>query len=276
MKTNQEGFNFAEGAKQSIEKTVQKDKATEKATQAIQGAFQKENYVSSINAFLQSESIQRRLKQLVGENAAHWTSTILQIVTSNDLLKKAEPKTIVSAAIQSIVLNLPLDKNLGFAYIVPYKDVAQFQIGYKGFIQLAIRTGQYKTMNVTTVYDGQLVDFNMLSGEIVLNKDAKKSDKVIGYFAYFRLLNGFEKSLFMTREQMEVHAKTYSQSYKKGYGLWIERFDDMGLKTVIKLLLMKWGILSIELQKAVKLDQSVITDIDGENIQYIDNMEEIS
>lgn len=260
MTTQNKEIDFAESAKQSIEKSVQK-----------------QNVAMNINGFLQSESVQKRLKQLVGENAAQWTSTILQVAMGNEMLRNADPKTIVAAAIQSITLGLPLDKNLGFAYIVPYKtkDVqsAQFQIGYKGFVQLAMRSGQYKTMNVVIVYEGQLISSNMLTGEIEFDKDSKTSDKVLGYAGYFRLNNGFEKTLYMTKEQVEKHAKRFSQTYKKGFGLWTDNFDDMALKTVIKLLLSKWGILSVEMQKAVKVDQSVSNDLEGEEVEYVDNVE---
>lgn len=258
MTDTTKGIDFAESAKQSIEKSVQK-----------------QNTAMNINGFLQSESVQKRLKQLVGENSAQWTSTILQVAMGNDMLRNADPKTIVSAAIQSITLGLPLDKNLGFAYIVPYKNSAQFQMGYKGFIQLAMRSGQYKTMNVVVVYEGQLIQNNMLTGEIEFDYNSKTSEKVIGYAAYFRLVNGYEKTLYMSKEQVEKHAKRFSQTYKKGFGLWSDNFDDMALKTVIKLLLSKWGILSVEMQKAVKVDQSVSNDLEGENVEYIDNVEEV-
>jgi len=151
-------------------------------------------------------------------------------------------------------LKLPINPNLGFAYIVPYKDTATFQMGYKGYIQLAMRTGQYKTINASVVYEGQIEDVDFVTGEIIRGK--KKSDKVVGYVAYFELINGFSKMVYMSHEDMMRHALTYSQAYKgdKKYGktnsVWSTNFEAMGLKTVLKQLISKYGIMSIDMQGA--------------------------
>jgi len=153
-------------------------------------------------------------------------------------------------------LDLPINAALGMAHIVPYSGVGTFQMGWKGFVQLGLRSSQYKTMNATVIYEGQLVKNDQFTGEVEF-KAEKSSDKVIGYLFYFKLLNGFEKYTYWTKEQCEAHAKKYSASYKKGYGKWSDDFDSMALKTVTKMGLSKWGILSLELQKAITEDESV-------------------
>jgi recombination protein RecT len=245
----------------------------ENAKTSLQKSIQTQVSTANLAQFLQSESVVKRLQQLVGENKESWISSILTVGTSSKQLRECDPRTIVGAAIQSIVLKLPIDKNLGFAYIVPYKDQAQFQLGYKGFIQLAMRSSQYKTMNVTAIHEGQLIKNNILTGEIEFDSEKKTSDKVIGYAAYFRLTNGFEKTLFMTSEQVEKHAKQYSKMFNHPESLWKKDFEKMALKTVLKLLLSKYGILSIDLQTAIKADQAVINDLEGKDVNYIDNID---
>lgn len=248
---------------------------SEKAKTSLQKSVQNQQVALNLNQYLRSENVVKRLNQLVGENSEKWISNILNVGTGSKQLRECDPKTIVHAAIQSIALRLDLDKNLGFAYIVPYGKVAQFQMGYKGFIQLAMRSGQYKTMNVTAIREGQLISNNILTGEIEFDSEAKTSEKIIGYVAYFRLINGFEKTLYMTTDQIEKHAKQYSKMYNHSESLWKKDFEKMALKTVLKLLLSKYGILSIDMQAAMKSDQAVINDVDCSNIEYID-VEEIS
>jgi recombination protein RecT len=191
-------------------------------------------------------------------------------------------------------LDLPINQNLGLAYIVPYnakqsdgtyKQMAQFQLGYKGFLQLAQRSGQFKTINSTDVRDGEIVSWDRMSGEItfewIQDSKVRLSKKVVGYLSYFKLLNGFENSLYMTVEEIDAHAKKYSQTYKKyGTGLWRDEFEGMAKKTVTKLNLSKNAPLSIEMSKAVISDQSVIKNdkfVDEETVdidtQYVDNEE---
>ncbi len=181
-------------------------------------------------------------------------------------------------------LDLPLNNNLGFAYIVPYnskqpdgsyKVVAQFQIGYKGFKQLALRTGQFLLISATDVREGEIVSNNRGTGEITFKwiEDEKERDskKVIGYVSYFKLVNGFESTFYMTTEKIEKHAKQFSQTYKKGYGQWKDDFESMALKTVTKLNLSKNAPLSVDLQKAVTFDQGIIKDSDTQDVSYVDN-----
>lgn len=231
----------------------------------------------TVKTFFEADNVKKKFADLLGKKAQGFITSVLQVVNSNDLLIKATPESVYNAAATAATLELPINNNLGFAYILPYnqkqkdgtfKTVAQFQLGYKGFIQLAQRSGQFKTISATPIYEGQLVGENPLTGfEFDFTK--KKSDVVIGYAAYFALLNGFEKTLYMPIENIKAHANKYSQTAKKGYGLWKDSFDDMAIKTVIKLLLAKFAPLSIEMQKAVIYDQAVIED-NGE-VTYVDH-----
>lgn len=231
----------------------------------------------TVKTFFEADNVKKKFADLLGKKAQGFITSVLQVVNSNDLLIKATPESVYNAAATAATLELPINNNLGFAYILPYnqkqkdgtfKTVAQFQLGYKGFIQLAQRSGQFKTISATPIYEGQLVGENPLTGfEFDFTK--KKSDIVIGYAAYFALLNGFEKTLYMPIENIKAHANKYSQTAKKGYGLWKDSFDDMAIKTVIKLLLSKFAPLSIEMQKAVIYDQAVIED-NGE-ATYVDH-----
>lgn len=234
-------------------------------------------------SFFARGDVQSKFKELLGKKAQGFITSVLQIVASNDLLQKADPASVYQSAAVAATLDLPINNNLGFAYIVPYrtkqkdgsyKDVAQFQMGYKGFIQLAQRSGQFKTISASPIYEGQLISENPLTGfEFDFTK--RESDKIIGYAAYFKLLNGFEKTLYMTKKDLEKHGVRFSQTFKKGFGLWIDDFDNMALKTVIKLLLSKFAPLSIEMQKATITDQSLIIDADKNEVEYLDNQNEV-
>lgn len=227
----------------------------------------------------QKDEVKNKFKELLGKRATSFMTSVLQIVSSNDLLVNADPTSVYQAAAVAATLDLPLNNNLGFAYIVPYnakqkdgsyKQVAQFQLGYKGFLQLALRSGQFLAINEAPIYEGQIKSNNPLTG-IEFDFTAKKSDLVIGYAAYFKLLNGFEKTLFMSVDELKKHGKKYSQTFKKDYGLWKDDFDAMARKTVIKLLLSKGAPLSVEMQKAVITDQAVINDADTLDVDYSDN-----
>ena len=250
--------------------------------------------MATVKGLLCNVDYKKRFEEILGKKAQGFLSSVIN-VSSSPTLKDCEPTSIVSAAVVAATLDLPIDPNLGFAYIVPYNTkkgnekikVAQFQMGYKGFIQLAQRSGQYKTINATEVFENEIKRVNRLTGEIEFNEDAEPSTKVVGYVGYFRLINGFEKALYMTREQLEAHGKKYSQSYKSKMdwvvksSLWTTDFDSMATKTVIKLLISKYGPLSIEMQKAVAADQAFVkedvlkanSEIDGSNMEYIDNSE---
>lgn len=225
------------------------------------------------------EKVKAKFQELLGTKATGFMTSVLQAVSTNDLLKKADPHSVYHAAAVAATLDLPINNNLGFAYIVPYNDrkqnkcVAQFQMGYKGFIQLAQRSGQFKTISATPIYKGQLISEDPLKGfEFDFTK--KESEEIIGYAAYFSLLNGFEKTLYMTKAELEKHGLQFSQTFRKGFGLWKDNFDSMAQKTVIKLLLSKYAPLSIEMQRAVVTDQAVINNDSGEDVTYVDVTEQ--
>lgn len=233
----------------------------------------------TVKGFFNSEIAQQKLQELVGKNASSFATSVLQVVNSNDMLAKSDPATVFTAACMAATLNLPINNSLGFAYIVPFNNrkagrvEAQFQLGYKGFVQLAQRTGQFKRINACPIYDGDTEESIYERLTAFLPKQPSSNNK-IGYVAYFSLINGFEAHLSMTMQEIEAHAKKYSQSYKSGYGIWKDNFDAMAQKTVIKLLLSKQAPLSIDtpLAQAVEADQAVIRDVNGYQVfDYEDN-----
>ncbi|MBC68519.1 MULTISPECIES: recombinase RecT [Acinetobacter] len=231
--------------------------------------------------FFSKPMVQEKLKELVGKNAPAFATSVLQIVNSNSMLVNADPQTIFSAACMAATLNLPINNNLGFAYIVPFKNnkenkiEAQFQLGYKGYIQLAQRSGQFSRIAATPVYNGQLISENPLLG-YEFDWSVKPSGDPIGYVAFFKLINGFTAELYMSKEEVMKHANKYSQTAKKGFGVWKDQFEAMALKTVLKLLLSKQAPLSIDMQKAQMADQAVIRDVDKDEFEYIDHQESIA
>ena len=225
----------------------------------------------TITTILANEAVKKRFQDILGAKSASFISSIVSATKSNPKLADCNPDTVISSAVIAATLDLPIQSNLGFAYIVPYGKDATFQMGYKGYVQLAIRTGQYQTINSAVVYEGELIKENRFTGEFTFDSSQKVSDKIIGYVAYFKLVTGFEKTLYMTAERAEAHAKKYSQTYKSGFGKWKEDFEAMALKTVLKLLLSKYGILSVEMQVALKTDQAVIRDADTIDVEYVDN-----
>lgn len=218
----------------------------------------------TITQTLNKSSVKRRFEKILGDKAQSFMSSILQVVNENSYLQKADPNTVLNAAATAAVLDLPINKNLGFAWIVPYKGRAQFQMGWKGFVQLAQRTGQYKKLNVIEVYENQYESYNRLTEELKAEFDKKGEGNVVGYVAYFELLNGFEKLDYWTKEDIEEHAKRYSQSYGRKSSPWNDNFDAMAKKTVLKNMISKWGIMSVEMQTAQLADQS----IQRENDEY--------
>ncbi|MDH1005720.1 recombinase RecT [Acinetobacter junii] len=231
--------------------------------------------------FFAKPMVQEKLKELVGKNAPAFATSVLQIVNSNSMLVNADPQTIFSAACMAATLNLPINNNLGFAYIVPFKNnkenkiEAQFQLGYKGYIQLAQRSGQFSRIAATPVYDGQLISENPLLG-YEFDWSVKPNGNPIGYVAFFKLINGFTAELYMSKEEVMKHANKYSQTAKKGYGVWKDQFEAMALKTVLKLLLSKQAPPSIDMQKAQMADQAIIRDVDKDEFDYIDHQESIA
>lgn len=243
----------------------------------------------TIQQLLNSDAVTKMLRSRLQDESQtkSFITSLIHIANSNEMLKKADPNTILGAAMLSSSLNLPLNNALGQSYIVPfnnkqkdgtYKVEAQFQIGYKGLKNLAIRSGQFKELIAKEVYEGQVVDDDSFLG-YHFDWKAKKSNKVIGYASYFKLLSGFESTYYMTTEEVEAHAKKYSQTYKKyGTGLWKDDFDKMALKTVSKLHLNSGEApLSIEMQKATVGDQAIIRNWEDEDtidVDYVDNTPE--
>lgn len=231
----------------------------------------------TLQQLLNSEGIKRRFEELLDNAAPSFISSILTIFNSNPKLRECSPNSILSAAGIAAALKLPINPSLGFAFIVPYKNQASFQIGTKGFIQLAMRSGQYRTLNAGAVCEGQIKEIDFETGAII--RGEKISDEVVGYVAHMELINGFKKSLYMTVEELRAHAEKYSQSYRydlsygKKSSVWSTNFDAMAKKTVLKRLLSNFGIISIDQQSAalataLQADQAVITD---EGFRYIDN-----
>lgn len=228
-----------------------------------------EQPAQTIGNLLSNVKIKERFNELLGKNASGFITSILQVVNNNNLLKNADPQTIITAAATAAVLKLPIDPNLGFAYIVPYnKNVqvdgqwtkvqqAQFQIGWKGFVQLAQRTAQYKNINVIPVYDNQFKSFNQLTEELDADLTIEGIGESVGYVGYFRTLSGFEKTVYWSRAKVTEHAKKFSKTFAKTNSAWKTNFDGMACKTIVKNMLSKWGILSIELNLAIQADQSV-------------------
>lgn len=228
-------------------------------------------------AIFQREDTQKKFQEILGKRASSFMTSMMTIVWQNDMLKDAEPNSVYLAAMTAATLDLPVNPNLGFSYVLPYKNKdtgiisAQFQLWYKWFIQLAQRSWQFKTISATPVYEWQLVEENPLLWHI-FDWKTKKSDKVVWYAGYFSLINGFEKILYMPVEEMQKHGKKYSQTYKRGYWLWETDFDSMATKTVIKLLLSKYAPLSVDMQTAMIADQAIIEDENLDSITYPDNL----
>lgn len=227
-----------------------------------------------VQDYLKNPAIVNRTEELLKNRAGQFLTSLMAAVNNIQNLDHCVPQTVFAAAITAASLELPINNNLGFAYIIPYKNKAgnyeaQFQMGYKGFIQLAQRTGQYKQIAATAVYEGQLISEDPLDGN-TYDWKAKKSSKIIGYVAKFRLVNGFEHELYMTAEDMLAHGKRYSQSFKKGFGNWQDDFESMALKTVLKLNISKFGPLSVELQMAIERDQAIIKDENKGELEYVD------
>lgn len=231
----------------------------------------------TLKGMLEMPAYKNKFNEMLGKKAAGFMSSIIAVTNNNKYLAKANPATVIGAAAQAAMLDLPINQSLGFAYIVPYGNEAQFQLGYKGYIQLAQRSGQYVDIGSKTVYEGELEYENRLLDKFKFGE--RTGDKVIGYLAYFRLTNGFEKMLFMTLDEMQAHAKKYSKNYKGGTDKWgLTDFNTMAEKTVLKRLLSKYGPLSIEsvqMSQALSNDGSVISmnkdgefdvDFDGETI----------
>lgn len=249
--------------------------ATNKSLKAAAEKTQLAPQTQSLEGMLAMSSVRKRFDEVLGKKAAGFVSSLISLVNSSQNLQAVEPRSILASAAIAASLDLPINPSLGFAHIVPYSGKAQFQMGWKGFVQLAIRTGQYKTMNAAVVYDGELKSWNRVTGDIELDLESKKSDEVVGYVAFFRLINGFEKYSYMTGEEVYKHGKRYSKAFDSAGGRWKQDFDAMALKTVLKLLLSKYGILSVEMQRAIQADQAVVSEnTKGDTVFHYEDAQE--
>lgn len=253
---------------------------------AVQNSLVAKNQKQTFSAFLATDAMKKKVNEMVGgEKGQQFVTAIISAVSANPQLAECDNASIVSAALVGQALNLSPSPQLGQFYMVPFNDskrgckVAQFQIGYKGYIQLAIRSGQYKKLNVLAIKKGELKKYDPLNEEIevelIENEEDREKEETIGYYAMFEYLNGFRKTLYWSKEKMEAHALKYSMGYraKKGYTFWEKDFDGMAYKTMLRQLISKWGIMSIDLtmQKALESDMAVIND--NGTYDYVDNSE---
>lgn len=240
--------------------------------------------LARFNLCISSVQTQQYLLQVLGRKKESFVNNITALVANDASLQGCSPMSLIYAGIKATALDFPLDNNLGFAYVIPYNNKkkitdengvtrevvvkeAQLQWGYRAFIQLAIRTGQYRRINVTDVREGEIKSMDLLTGEIAFDAVPNRIElPVIGYAAYFELVNGFSKTLYMTVEELQRHAMSYSKTYSSKFestrnsSKWATDFDAMAKKTVIKLLLSKYAPLSVQMQEAVKTDQAIFDD----------------
>lgn len=210
--------------------------------------------IDRLTSMLSTESVERQFKNALQDSAPLFVASLIDLYGADVSLQKCEPKDVVMEALKAATLRLPINKALGFAYIVPFKNkqgkyIPTFQIGYRGYIQLAMRTGQYRYINADVVYEGELKNSDKLTGHIDLSGE-KASERIVGYFAHITTLNGFEKTVYLTRADAEKHAKRFSASYGSANSPWKTDFDAMATKTVLRKLLGKYGIMSVETQGA--------------------------
>ena len=236
---------------------------------------------STISAYLTNDAVKNQINKVLGSDGSRFISSLLSAVQTTPALQECTNQSLVNAALLGEALKLSPSPQLGHFYMVPFKNTkkgvteAQFQLGYKGYIQLAIRSGYYKKLNVLPIKAGELIHYDPLNEEIevniIQNELEREKAETIGYYAMFEYENGFRKCLYWSKEKMENHAITYSKGYaaKKGYTFWEKDFDGMACKTMLRQLISKWGIMSIDLQSAIEKDMAVIHD--DNTVDYVDN-----
>ena len=229
--------------------------------------------LARMKALVASDDVKARLNNLLGEQSGVFLASVLDLYNSDDNLRQCNPNAVMAECMKAAALNLPISKALGFAYIIPYKTTPTFQLGYRGLIQLAQRSGQYKHINADVVYEGEVIEYNRITGTLEIHGEAQ-SETVVGYFAYFQLVNGFEKAIYWSKERVISHAKRFSQAYKGGRkdSPWFTNFDAMAIKTVLKSLIGRYGPMSIEFASAIarddvdKVEAEVAENANGEPI----------
>ena len=239
---------------------------------AVGNSLAKANQKMGITAFLTNDAVKNQINSVVGgKNGTRFITSIVSAVNANSQLQECTNQSILAAALLGESLNLSPSPQLGHFYMVPYNDkekgkVAQFQLGYKGYIQLAIRSGQYKKLNVLAIKEGELVKFDPLNEDIVVNliedEETREKANTIGYYAMFEYVNGFRKAIYWSKAKMLAHAERYSKGFAahKGYTFWEKDFDGMAYKTMLRQLISKWGIMSIDMEKAYESDMAVINE----------------
>lgn len=240
----------------------------------------KRSTFKDFNVSIRDTRTQEYLSQVLGEKKSEFVSNLISVVSGNPALQQCEPMSLIFTAMKATALNLPIEPSLGKAAIIPYNDTkagvvkAQFQVMRDGWVELLQRTGQVKVITNEPVHEGELVKKNKFTGDYVFDEEQRISDKIIGYMAYVRLTNGFEKTVYWTVEEVNAHAKKYSQTFKLGYGLWIDNYDAMALKTVLKHLIKKYSPTSVSyVTKALELDQATFDSENIDNAMYLDNPE---
>ena len=226
----------------------------------------------TIQSLVHNEEFVSKAQDILQDGTPQFMASVLTLANSNKLLGECDPIKLYNCCLMAAALKLPFNQNLGQAYIVPFKGEPQLQIGWKGFIQLAQRSGQFKRINCSDVREGEIVKRDRLTGEIEFDwlDDAEREKKpVIGYVAYFELLNSYQQTLYMSKAEVEAHAKKYSQTYKQGFGVWKDNFDAMARKTLIKRILNQFAPLSVDMAKAMEYDQA---DANG---RYPDNADRV-
>lgn len=222
---------------------------------------------------VQSDAYKNLINNTLGDKeiARQFIADITTVVSANPTLQSCDAGSIISAGLMAQSLKLPLANSLGFAYVVPYKEKAQFQIGWKGLVQLAQRTGLFETIGVRPVHKGEYDGQDEFGEDLFKFSHDYDNEEVIGYFAYFKLVNGFKKTLYWTKNQCENHARKYSRAYGTGKttDLWTNSFDAMACKTVLKRLLNQYAPMSVDIQKGITADQAIINN-DG-TYDYVDN-----
>jgi recombination protein RecT len=221
-----------------------------------------------ISSMMAAESVKKQFAEVLKESAGSFMASIIECFNGDTKLAQCEPQTVILEALKAASLKLPLNKSLGLAYLVPfnskqsdgsYKMVPQFLIGYKGLIQLAIRSGHYKHINAGPLYEGMTKMTNYITGETEIISEPDESKPIVGYFAYIELMNGFRKFIMWSNAKIEFHAKKFSKSYEKGK-FWREDYDAMATKTVLRHLLSHYGLLSIEMADAISADDNIVID----------------
>ncbi len=242
---------------------------SENKTTAV--APQERTGMRALSYELASDKIKKRFQEMLGKKAPGFLASISSVVANNVLLQKADVGSITLAAAQAAALDLPINPNIGYAAIVPYKGAATLQIMRNGYVELALRSGQVVAIENELIYEGELVKADRFRGEYEFDENQRKSNKVIGAMAYIKLANGFEKTVYWSREKCMEHGKKYSKTFGRDSSLWTTNPEAMMLKTVLKNLIVKYIPKSIEMFTAISADGAHFTgDIDNPEATFDD------